>query len=102
MSAVTYFIKDEMGVKYIQPPIFDIRKSYNDSNSLLPLVFILSPGSDPISALTKFSESMGFGSKLHALSLGQGQVRQLYDTIYQVLSKIVSSLLSLITMLNVV
>ena len=72
--AVTEFVKRNLGQKFIEPPPFDLAKSYNDSNACIPLVFILSPGADPMAQLLKFSQDRGFdGNKFNAISLGQGQ-----------------------------
>merc|ERR1719482_1036370 len=40
---------------------------------MTPLVFILSPGSNPIGELLKLADRLGFGRKLQTISLGQGQ-----------------------------
>lgn len=45
---VTNFVEDKLGVKFVQPPPFDLAKSYVDSNACAPLLFILSPGADPM------------------------------------------------------
>ncbi|KAJ3188443.1 Dynein heavy chain 3, axonemal [Gaertneriomyces sp. JEL0708] len=74
VPAVMEYVKAKMGQKFIEPPQFDIAASYDDSNSGAPLIFILSPGADPMAGLLKFAESKGYGgSKLTAISLGQGQ-----------------------------
>jgi dynein heavy chain len=49
--------------------------SYKDSNCCTPLIFILSPGTDPMSSLIKFSEDkQASPNDLITISLGQGQV----------------------------
>ncbi|XP_076222913.1 dynein heavy chain at 62B [Nomia melanderi] len=70
---IQQFIQSGMGLKFVVPPPFDIAKSFADSNFLIPLIFILSPGSDPMEALTQFAESVHFLERFHSISLGQGQ-----------------------------
>ena len=71
--AVGALVQSQLDRRYVSPPPFDIARSYEDSNCLAPLIFILSPGADPMAALLKFATKMGLGSKFQSISLGQGQ-----------------------------
>ncbi|KAG6975592.1 hypothetical protein JG688_00002237 [Phytophthora aleatoria] len=68
---IQQFLVKEMGEKFVKPPPFDLALSYTDSSVSSPLVFILSPGSDPISSVLKFADSLR--QKAETISLGQGQ-----------------------------
>ena len=66
------FIKVSMGEQYLSPPPFDLAGSHADSSVSQPLVFVLSPGSDPMAALLYFADTVK--KKVDSISLGQGQV----------------------------
>lgn len=72
-DAIRLYVAQEFGEEFILPPPFDIGQSFQDSNALSPLVFILSPGADPMGALLLFAEKMGFKDNFQSISLGQGQ-----------------------------
>ncbi|KAJ3086325.1 Dynein heavy chain 7, axonemal, partial [Quaeritorhiza haematococci] len=74
VPSIQEFVKLKLGHKFIEPPTFDLSGSYEDSNNRSPLIFILSPGVDPMAQLLKFAEDKGFGgNKCQSISLGQGQ-----------------------------
>uniref|UniRef100_A0A8C9Y9T2 Dynein axonemal heavy chain 12 n=1 Tax=Sander lucioperca TaxID=283035 RepID=A0A8C9Y9T2_SANLU len=74
VPAVIKYVTGRLGKKFVQPPPFDLSKSYLDSNSTIPLVFVLSPGADPMASLLKFASDKDMsGAKFQSISLGQGQ-----------------------------
>ncbi|KAJ1517722.1 Dynein heavy chain 7, axonemal [Coelomomyces lativittatus] len=74
VPAIQEYVRHESGEKFIEFPPFDLAASFIDSNNITPLIFILSPGADPMGSLIRFAETKNFsGSKLNSISLGQGQ-----------------------------
>ncbi|KAM4720749.1 dynein axonemal heavy chain 12 [Rhinophrynus dorsalis] len=72
--AVTSYVTEKLGKKFVEPPPFDLSKSYLDSSATAPLIFVLSPGADPMASLLKFANDRNMGGdKFQAISLGQGQ-----------------------------
>jgi len=72
-AAIITFISKCIGQQFVEPPTFDIAKSFADSVNTTPLVFILSPGTDPVSDVIAFAESLGLAKRFESISLGQGQ-----------------------------
>eukprot|EP00062_Callorhinchus_milii_P021625 gi/632978548/ref/XP_007905975.1/ PREDICTED: dynein heavy chain 10, axonemal [Callorhinchus milii] len=72
--AVMDYVTVTMGEKFVQPPVISFEAIFEQSTANSPIVFILSPGSDPASDLTKLAERSGFGAnRLKFLAMGQGQ-----------------------------
>lgn len=58
-SAMGVFIVDAFGGQQVQPSSFALRNIYeNESSPLEPVLFIISPGSDPSTELQEFAESV--------------------------------------------
>ncbi|XP_009867260.1 PREDICTED: dynein heavy chain 10, axonemal-like [Apaloderma vittatum] len=72
--AVMDYVTLTMNDKFVQPPVISFKYIFEQSTPSSPIVFILSPGSDPVSDLMKLAENMGFGGeRLKLLAMGQGQ-----------------------------
>lgn len=70
-TAMHEFVKNSMGAKFVECPPLDLEVCYSDSTAITPLIFVLSPGSDPMSLLLKFAERLK--CQVDSISLGQGQ-----------------------------
>jgi len=63
-----------MSDKYVQPPVINFMKIFEQSSAFTPVLFILTPGADPSSDVFALGEKLGFGGpKLKFIALGQGQ-----------------------------
>lgn len=64
-------------LRYVQPPVISFDAIYDQSTPFSPIVFILSPGSDPAGDVMKLAARSGFGGKFKFLAMGQGQEKVL-------------------------
>ena len=64
IPAIQDFVIDRLGTKFVIPPSFNLDACYKDSSASCPLIFVLSPGSDPTAALLKYA-----GKSIVSLSL---------------------------------
>ena len=71
VPAFTGYVSDIMGERFVAPIPFDLDPCYKESDSCTPLLFILSPGSDPMANLLQYADKMKV--KVESVSLGQGQ-----------------------------
>nr|XP_031326333.1 dynein heavy chain 1, axonemal isoform X8 [Camelus dromedarius] len=72
-NAMQDFVATNLEPRFIEPQTANLSVVFKDSNPTMPLIFVLSPGTDPAADLYKFAEEMKFSKKLSAISLGQGQ-----------------------------
>ena len=66
-------VETVLGQDFVHPPAFSLPKSFAESANNVPLLFVLSAGSDPTAALLKFADEKGFGDRMWVISMGQGQ-----------------------------
>jgi len=71
--AVQNFVVENLGQPFVEPPTFNLAKSYKDSNITTPLVIVLSKGSDPVASFERFAEESNMTKKCEKISLGRGQ-----------------------------
>ena len=50
MGVKTY-INHILGKEFIESPLFDLKAAFKDSLSTSPIIFVLSPGGDPLSSI---------------------------------------------------
>lgn len=67
------FVLNILGKIFIESPVFDLKGSFTDSTPTTPIIFVLSPGADPISYLLSLAKEKEMDTRLKMLSLGQGQ-----------------------------
>lgn len=72
--AISDYITTTMGDRFVTPPIIRFDSIFEQTTPYCPVVFILSPGSDPTTDLMKLADRLDIGaSRVKILSLGQGQ-----------------------------
>ena len=70
-TAMKCYIKSILGEKYLQPIIFSPATIYKDTSPFKPLIFILTPGTDPQSMIKRHTNEIAV--TLVSVSLGKGQ-----------------------------
>lgn len=74
-SALKDYVARQLGPQYVESPAISLADIFPDTTPSKAIIFILSQGADPTTALSRFAESVGrgVGRGLHIVSLGQGQ-----------------------------
>lgn len=72
-QAIVEFISNEMGDEFGNPPLFNIQKSFEDSNFSSPLIFILAPENDPMEVLLSFARANDVEENFLTIAMGYDQ-----------------------------
>lgn len=64
-----------MDKHFVNPPLFKIEEGQVNSTKAMPIIFVITPGSDPLADLKKYTDKIT-GKPLQQLSLGQGQGKE--------------------------
>ena len=70
------FVEEKLGSKFVETRSLDFSKSFEESSPGNPIMFILSPGVDPLKDVEHLGIKLGFtidNGNFHNISLGQGQ-----------------------------
>lgn len=70
------YIREKMGSPFVEARSIDFLKSYEESSNVTPIIFILSPGVDPLKDVERVGKMLRFAIEIgnfHNVSLGQGQ-----------------------------
>ncbi|KAK0159284.1 hypothetical protein PV328_010180 [Microctonus aethiopoides] len=73
LNAIQLYVTKYLGGQFVEQITTELTLIYKESSPTVPLVFILSSGTDPASDLYKFADKLQMGKKLYTISLGQGQ-----------------------------
>ncbi|CAJ1418817.1 unnamed protein product [Effrenium voratum] len=67
-------IASNLGKGFLEPPSFNLEKAFHDAASpCKPLIFVLSPGADPMVEVIRLAQKLAMNDKYITVSLGQGQ-----------------------------
>lgn len=72
VQGIKKYITSKVGSTFIESPPFDLEGSFIDSSNGTPIIFVLSPGADPMANLIDLAKAKGMKERLKTLSLGQG------------------------------
>ncbi|KAJ8927093.1 hypothetical protein NQ314_020365, partial [Rhamnusium bicolor] len=73
-KTIKKFVFDELGGKFIQTRHFNLSDTFNESYSLAPILFILTPGADPMQTIKDFAVKKKVLNKFHSLTLGNDKI----------------------------
>jgi dynein heavy chain len=83
-SAITTYIVEQLGERYMSQPPFDMADTFADSSYKSPLFFTLFPGVDPGADIEKLGFELGFTEEAGTyvpIAMGQGQEKNAENTL---------------------
>lgn len=83
LFAISDFVEANLGPEFVSPPTTTMTQVYLETSSSTPIVFILSPGTNPFEQLLQFAKQKDYGERLQSIALGQGQGPAALQTIRQ-------------------
>ena len=75
LPAAHEYVAAVLGATFEALPPADMASCFAESSCCAPLLYVLSPGSDPTAAMLNFAAETGNAAKVSVVSMGQGQVR---------------------------
>lgn len=71
--AIANFVSEKLGRQFMEIPVVDLQSALKDSSNRTPLIFLLSPGVDPINMITTLNATLENDIHFETISLGQSQ-----------------------------
>jgi dynein heavy chain len=84
VNMILQFVTEVMGKRFVEPPVPNLATVFKDSRSDIPIIFVLSTGTDPKSDFEALAAEMQIKIK-QSISLGQGQGRRAEKMIEEVM-----------------
>jgi dynein heavy chain len=73
INSIQLFIQEQIGEKFLAPPIFDLSHCFQESSISTPIILVLSPGTSPTEEIFSFAAKNEMARKVYSISLGQDQ-----------------------------
>ncbi|XP_018331814.1 dynein heavy chain 1, axonemal-like [Agrilus planipennis] len=72
-NAMQDFLTEHIGQQFVEPQTADLAAMFKEASPTVPLIFVISAGTDPAADLYKFADKMKMAKRMFSISLGQGQ-----------------------------
>jgi hypothetical protein len=72
-EGIRNFVSESLGPEFVTPPPLDLHKLFAQSSALSPMVFVITPGIDPVDEVLSVADAMDAGKYFKTYSLGRGR-----------------------------